>query len=46
MWQFDNAHKDTIVGNPTLTNGVASFSIPANGAVLVKFLQPAVVSPT
>jgi hypothetical protein len=41
MWQFDNAHKDTVVGNPTLTNGMASFSIPANGAVLVKFLQSA-----
>jgi len=40
MWQFDSAHKDTIVGNPTLTNGMTSLSIPASGAVLVKFLYP------
>jgi hypothetical protein len=37
MWQFDEAHMDTSVGNPQLNNGHITFTIPANGAVLLKF---------
>ncbi|HVB75056.1 MAG TPA: hypothetical protein VNE38_16020 [Ktedonobacteraceae bacterium] len=39
MWQFDNSHMDTIVGKPSLVNGNILLTIPASGAVLVKFLH-------
>jgi hypothetical protein len=38
MWQYDATHSDTIVGNPSLRNGRVTFTVPASGAVLLKFL--------
>lgn len=37
MWQYDAAHPDIVVGNPSLYNGRATFTIPASGAILLKF---------
>jgi hypothetical protein len=37
MWQFDEVHMDTSAGNPQLNNGHVTFTIPANGAMLLKF---------
>lgn len=37
MWRYDKNHMDTIVGTPSLVDGNVSFTIPSNGAVLVKF---------
>jgi hypothetical protein len=37
MWQFDATHHDVIVGEPTLSNGHLTFTIPAMGAILIRF---------
>ena len=37
MWQFDTIHHDEIVGKPVLRNGNVTLTIPASGAILVKF---------
>lgn len=37
MWQFDATHQDAIIGRPALVNGYVTLTIPASGAVLVKF---------
>jgi hypothetical protein len=37
MWQFDANHLDSVVGTPSLINGTAAFTIPANSAVLLRF---------
>jgi hypothetical protein len=39
MWQFDAAHMDTVVDSNILKNGYATFTIPAYGAILIKFSQ-------
>lgn len=36
-WQFDANHMDTISGQQILRNGLTTFVIPANGAILLKF---------
>lgn len=40
LWQYDATHQDAIVGRPVLVNGNVTLTIPASGAVLVKFTQP------
>lgn len=37
MWQFDKNHLDVIVGKPSMSNGHVTLTIPASGAILVKF---------
>jgi hypothetical protein len=37
MWQFDTNHMDTIVGHPALKSGKITFTVPASGAILLKF---------
>ena len=37
QWEFSAANNDAIVGTPTLSNGMVSFTIPANGTELLKF---------
>jgi hypothetical protein len=37
QWEFSSANNDAIVGTPTLSNGMVSFTIPANGTELLKF---------
>jgi len=37
MWQFDATHQDVVVGNPVLSNGHVTFTIPGTSAVLLKF---------
>jgi len=37
IWQYDASHLDVVAGNPALTNGHVSFTIPGTAAVLVKF---------
>ncbi|HEX8035392.1 MAG TPA: hypothetical protein VF510_16165, partial [Ktedonobacterales bacterium] len=37
MWQFDASHMDVVAGNPTLNSGHATFTMPGNAAVLLKF---------
>jgi hypothetical protein len=37
MWQFDATHNDVIVGNPTLSNGHVTFTIPGMAAILITF---------
>jgi hypothetical protein len=37
QWEFSSANNDVIVGSPTLSNGMVTFSIPANGTGLLKF---------
>jgi hypothetical protein len=41
MWRFDAAHMDSVVEQPILRNGHVIFTIPAAGAVLLKFAQSA-----
>ena len=36
MWQFDAGHLDTVVGSPLLRNGHESFTVPTDGAILIK----------
>lgn len=36
MWEFGAAHMDTVAGQPTLTKGHIQFTLPSNGAVLIK----------
>ena len=40
MWQYDATHLDTVVGNPPLHNGRVTFTVPASGAILLKFFPP------
>jgi hypothetical protein len=37
MWQFDATHNDVIVGNPTLSKGHVTFTIPGTAAILIAF---------
>ena len=37
MWQFDKTHQDSLSGNPSLVHGNVMLTIPASGAILVKF---------
>jgi hypothetical protein len=37
QWEFSSANNDAIVGSPTLSNGMVTFTIPANGTELLKF---------
>jgi len=37
QWEFSAANNDAIVGTPTLSNGMVTFTIPANGTELLKF---------
>ena len=37
MWQFDATHNDVIVGQPALSNGHVTFTIPATAAILITF---------
>ena len=37
LWQFDASHMDTIRGQQVLRNGLTSFVVPANGALLIQF---------
>ncbi len=37
MWQYDKTRQDVIVSRPALENGNITLTIPASGAVLVKF---------
>ncbi len=40
VWQFDTAHMDTVTGKQSVQNGQATFTIPASGALLIKFAHP------
>jgi hypothetical protein len=47
LWEFDAEHMDTPVGSSKLNNGHVSFTIPANGAILIEFpANSSVVTPT
>lgn len=37
MWQYDATRLDSVVGNPVLSNGRVTFSVPGNSAILVRF---------
>lgn len=37
QWEFSSANNDDVVGTPTLSNGMVTFSIPANATELLKF---------
>jgi hypothetical protein len=37
QWEFSSANNDVIVGTPTLSNGMVTFTIPAGGTELLKF---------
>lgn len=37
QWEFSAANNDAVVGSPTLSNGMVTFTIPANGTELLKF---------
>ena len=37
QWEFSSANSDAVVGSPTLSNGMVTFTIPANGTELLKF---------
>jgi hypothetical protein len=37
QWEFSSANNDAIVGSPTLSNGMVTFTIPGNGTELLKF---------
>jgi hypothetical protein len=37
MWRFDKDTNDEVVGNPTLSDGHVSFTIPPSAAVLLRF---------
>jgi hypothetical protein len=37
QWEFSAANNDVVVGNPTLSNGHATFTIPGTAAVLLTF---------
>ena len=39
LWQFDSNHLDTITDNAFLKNGTVTFTIPPNGAILVKLFH-------
>ena len=39
MQQFDAGHMDTMSGSPVLENGHVTFTIPADGAILITFPQ-------
>ena len=36
-WQYDAQHPDVVVGEPSLTNGHITFTIPGTSAMLFKF---------
>jgi hypothetical protein len=40
MWQFGDGILDKVVSEPSLSNGVTSFTIPASSAILVEFFHP------
>lgn len=37
QWEFSSTNNDAIVGSPTLSNGIITFSIPTNATELLKF---------
>jgi hypothetical protein len=37
QWQYDAQHPDVVVGEPSLTNGHITFTIPGTSAMLFKF---------
>jgi hypothetical protein len=37
QWEFSSANNDAIVGTPTLSNGMVTFTIPAGATELLKF---------
>jgi hypothetical protein len=37
QWQFDATHLDVVTGNPTLTAGHVTFTIPGTAAILLRF---------
>lgn len=37
LWQFDASHMDVVAGNPVLSGGHATFTVPSNAAVLLQF---------
>src|SRR5258708_11783589 len=37
QWEFSAANNDAIVGTPTRSNGMVTFTVPANGTELLKF---------
>jgi hypothetical protein len=37
QWEFRAANNDAVVGSPTLSNGMVTFTIPANGTELLQF---------
>ena len=44
MWQYGNGALDTVVSQPTLSNGAASLISPASSAILVKFFHARILA--